>query len=279
MPLEERLVDIGRISLNTRGAGAGPLVVLLHGITANAAVWDPIMAGLQHQFRVVAVDQRGHGKSDKPESGYAAEDYSRDLLALIETLQCGPAIVVGHSLGARNGLVAAAARPDLVRGVVAVDFTPFIEEEVFDALESRVLGGDRSFSSTDEIRDYLATRYVRMPADAIERRALHGYAMDGDVFVPRADPRAMAQTARGLRDDLEPATLQVQRPVLLVRGAESTLVSRQAFDRTARLRPDFTTLVVDDTDHYVPEEKPALIGRSVLEFAATLEYAPQTTNR
>ena len=54
------------------------------------------------------MDQRGHGLSDKPDSGYGAKDYTDDLVALIKTLNAGPAIIVGHSLGARNGVEVAA---------------------------------------------------------------------------------------------------------------------------------------------------------------------------
>ena len=75
----------------------------------------------------------------------------------------GPAVVVGHSLGARNAWVFAAEHPDAVLGVVAVDYTPFIEGEVLDTLERRVAAGDRRFADVAEIESYLAKRYPRMP--------------------------------------------------------------------------------------------------------------------
>jgi 2-(acetamidomethylene)succinate hydrolase len=270
MSLSERRVNVGRITLNIREGGEGPAIIFLHGITANAAVWDPILLTLQDSFRVIAVDQRGHGKSDKPAAGYGAADFSQDALDLIQTLGKGPAIIVGHSLGARNGIVAAASRPDLVAGVVAVDFTPFIETEVFDTLEARVNGGDRSFASREEIVDYLASRYPRMPRDAVERRARHGYREENGVFLPLAAPSAMSATANGLREDLEPAIRQVRKPVLMIRGMESKLVSAPAFERTLRLRPDLPSLVVPDTDHYVPEEAPAIVSKAIRDFAKAL---------
>ena len=109
-----------------------------------------------------------------------------------------------------------------------------------------------------------------MPPDALQRRATHGYRRVGDVFHALADPRAMAATAEGLREDLEPAMTSVRRPVLLVRGAQSKLVSVAAFERTKRLRPDLPTLVVPGTDHYVPEEAPAVVSRAIRDFAKTL---------
>src|SRR5688572_6961440 len=107
-----------------------PLAVCLHGITANAHVFDPLKELLAARFRVVAVDQRGHGRSPKPASGYASDDYASDLLEVMNE----KALLIGHSLGARNALVAGVRYPERVTAVVAIDFTPYIETEVFDAL-------------------------------------------------------------------------------------------------------------------------------------------------
>jgi 2-(acetamidomethylene)succinate hydrolase len=274
MTLKSHRVSAGNIELHVREAGSGPLIVFLHGITANAAVWDPVLVDLQSDFHVVAADQRGHGLSDKPAHGYGGEAYAHDLLGLIQTMGGGPAIVVGHSLGARNGVVAATLQPELIDGVVAIDFVPFIEDEVLVALETRVKGGDRTFASIDEIVAYLASRYPLMPPDALQRRAANGYRQVDDVFHALADPKAMAATAEGLREDLEPAMSSVRKPVLLVRGAESKLVSVAAFERTRRLRPDLPTLVVPGTDHYVPEEAPAVVSQAIRDFAKTLSSKP-----
>jgi 2-(acetamidomethylene)succinate hydrolase len=260
-------IDTGRITLNVREVGEGPVAIFLHGITSNAAVWDPIILDLKSDFRCLAVDQRGHGLSDKPETGYSAKDLAEDVLALIRTLNAGPALLVGHSLGARNAVVAATMGPELVRSVVAVDFTPYIETEVLDALESRVNGGDRLFKTREEIEAYLQDRYQKMPPDAVRRRAMTAYREVEGGLRPLADARAMSLTAQGLREDLEPAFKAVTRPTLIVRGAESKLVSAAALDGTRKLRPDMPVLVVENTDHYVTEEAPDISIKAIREFA------------
>ncbi|HWV55396.1 alpha/beta hydrolase [Pseudorhodoplanes sp.] len=265
--IREHRIRTSRIALNAREVGQGPVAIFMHGITAVGAVWDPVLDKVKGALRAVAIDQRGHGLSEKPASGYAAKDFSEDVLALIEMLGGGPAILVGHSLGARNGVVAATLRPDLVRCVIAIDFAPYIETEVLDTLAVRVNGGDRAFASQQEVEDYLQNRYLKLPPDAVRRRAEHGYHAVGGHIRPLADPGAMSQTADGLRDDLEPAFRAVTRPVLLVRGAQSKLLSAEAFAKTQQLRPDMPTLVVEDADHYVPEEAPDVIANAILDFA------------
>ncbi|WP_292633222.1 alpha/beta fold hydrolase, partial [Mesorhizobium sp.] len=170
-----RRVDTNRIALNVRESGTGPLMLFFHGITSNSAVFAPLMAQLSARFTTVAVDQRGHGLSDKPESGYEANDYADDIASLIRAFGQGPAILVGHSLGARNSVTAAARNPELVRSVIAIDFTPYIETEALDALESRVNAGDRIFRDVEAVQEYLAGRYPNIPADAIRIRAESGY--------------------------------------------------------------------------------------------------------
>jgi 2-(acetamidomethylene)succinate hydrolase len=271
-------IDTGRITLNVREAGQGPLAIFLHGITSNSAVFEPLFHRLGSRLRCVAVDQRGHGLSDKPHSGYAARDYAEDIVALIAALNAGPAILVGHSLGARNSVEAAALAPDAVKCVVAIDFTPFIETEVFDALAQRVNAGDRLFASRDDVETYLHERYALMPADAVKRRAASAYHAVAGGFRPLASPKAMELTAKGLRESLEPAFRSVKRPVLVVRGAQSKLVSAQALEKTRKLRPDLPVLVVPDTDHYVNEEAPDVIAWAILDFVEKSDETATSLN-
>ncbi len=261
-----RRVDIGRIKLNVREKGEGPLMLFCHGITANSAVFGKLTDELSGRFRTIAIDQRGHGRSDKPDTGYQANDFADDLAALIRTLDDGPAIIVGHSLGSRNGVTVAARYPELVRSVVAIDFTPYIEPEVLDTLESRVNAGDQLFSDLPQVEAYLAARYPKIPMDAIKVRAASGYHGVEGGLRPLASPAAMAQTITGLRADLIPAFRDVARPVLIVRGAESKLVSEAALAKTSSLRPDLPVVVVPGADHYVHEEQPEIVLRAITNF-------------
>ncbi len=261
-----RRVDAGRITLNVRECGEGPLMLFFHGITANSATVSPLAGRFSKDFLTVAVDQRGHGRSDKPDSGYEADDFADDIASLIRVLDRGPAILVGHSLGSRNAIVCAAKYPDLVRSVVAIDFTPYIETEVFDALEARVNAGAQTFEDRDAVEAYLAARYPNIPAPAIRIRAESGYETVDGKLRPLASPQAMAQTANGLRADLTQAYRDLRRPALLVRGEVSKLVSAEALAKTSRLRPDLPVVVVPGADHYVNEVSPDITAQAITNF-------------
>jgi 2-(acetamidomethylene)succinate hydrolase len=150
---------------------------------------------------------------------------------------------------------------------VAIDFTPFIEAEVLDALTERVEAGSRSFGDLEEVRAYLRGRYPRLPEEAIERRARHGYSTAGGGGLhPRAEREAMRATCVGLTTDLAPALSALGGPCVLVRGADSALVSPAAFEQARRLRPDLETVEVAGADHYVPEEQPAAVAAIVADL-------------
>lgn len=268
MNLQSELYRLRTTLIFAIGAGSGTPVICLHGITANAYVFEPVIGLLAERFRMVSIDQRGHGRSGRPPS-YSAEDFAADTAALVERLGAGPAILLGHSLGARNALVTANRYPELVRAVVAVDFTPFIEPEILTELQARVRGGDRAFADRKALEAYLCARYPLLPADAIRRRARYGYRNSPEGLRPLADARAMDLIAEGLKADLAAEMRALKQRSVLVRGASSKLVSPAAWRKTRELRPDVEAVEIAAADHYVPEEQPAAIAALVRRVAET----------
>jgi len=250
--------------------GHGRPLLLLHGVTANAYVWLPVMEQLAERYRAIAIDQRGHGRSAvAADRRYDAAVYADDVAAVVSALGAGPAVVVGHSLGARNAIEAGAHRPDLVAGVVAVEFTPFVEDAVYDALDERIAAGQQVFVDRDDVVAYLSRRYPGLDGTAVARRAEFGFARgQSGGLEPLADAYAMQETAAGLRRDLAPALTDLAVGAVLVRGARSAFVSVAAWAATRRLRPDLRTETVEDADHYVPEEQPEAVARIIGELAA-----------
>lgn len=249
--------------------GSGQTVLLTHGITAQAHVWDPVAVALADHFRVLSLDQRGHGDSAKPGAGYAAADFAADMAAVMDALANGPCLVMGHSLGGRNSLALAALSPDRVAGAVSVEFGPWISPESFERLRERVLGAPAAFDSLDAARTYLRSRYARLPVDAIERRATFGLrpAADGSLHW-KYERHSVAATLDSLDRGLEELVNSIAVPVMVVHGAESLFYDAPAFHRLQSSRPEFLYREVAGADHYVPEERPETVVELFLEFAS-----------
>ncbi|MEP7105284.1 MAG: alpha/beta fold hydrolase [Chloroflexota bacterium] len=100
--------------------GDGIDVYALHGLSSNALFWARLAERLPHR-RLVALDQRAHGRSDRPDSGYRMEDVSDDALFALETLDLRRPALLGHSWGGSIALDVAATRPELVGGLGLID--------------------------------------------------------------------------------------------------------------------------------------------------------------
>ncbi|WP_375400088.1 alpha/beta fold hydrolase [uncultured Amnibacterium sp.] len=257
------------VDIAFRIRGSGPAVVLLHGTSASHAVWEPISTALASFATVITLDQRGHGRSDKPPTGYTGPDFAGDVVTVLDALGIDSAIVGGHSLGARNAWLVGALHPERIRGVLAVDYTPWVETEVIDVLQVRVAAGDRAFTSVDEIEAYLQSRYPLLPTDAVVRRAEWGYRQGADGrWRPLADPVAMDQLIDGFRTPWAEEFEAVGVPMSQLRGAHSAIVSDTAWQTALDARPQDRAVVDPDADHYLPEEHPQLVIAELQRFLA-----------
>jgi pimeloyl-ACP methyl ester carboxylesterase len=99
-----------------------PTFVLVHGLASNARMWDGVALDLAARgYRAIAIDQRGHGRSDKPDDGYDMPGVAHDLRTLLDELDLERPVVAGQSWGANVVVELAAAYPGRTRGIVPVD--------------------------------------------------------------------------------------------------------------------------------------------------------------
>jgi pimeloyl-ACP methyl ester carboxylesterase len=110
-----------RLHVEIDGPGDGPPVLVLHGITGCTATWDWLVPIVAETHRMVRLDFRGHGGSDRTPDAYSSEGYVSDAAAVCEALFDGPCTVIGHSLGGVTALGLAQSRPELVDALVLED--------------------------------------------------------------------------------------------------------------------------------------------------------------
>ena len=113
------LVEGAHIRYRVSGEGSSPLV-LIHGAGAHHMWFYRMFAGLERDWRVITVDFSGHGTSDH-RSSYSVQLWASEIAAVITAEQVAPAVIVGHSMGARIGVALAAEHPELVSRLVMLD--------------------------------------------------------------------------------------------------------------------------------------------------------------
>jgi pimeloyl-ACP methyl ester carboxylesterase len=112
--------------------GSGKQILCVHGLTANCRCWDVIGEALAPAHRVVAMDLRGRGLSDKPPTGYSMERHVQDIFNLIEDLGVDQLVVMGHSLGAYIAMAFAARYPAKAEKVILLDGGGQLTQEQWD---------------------------------------------------------------------------------------------------------------------------------------------------
>ena len=113
----------GSIELNVTedGLPSAPPILLLHGITSYSGTWDWLVPDLAEHFRVLSLDFRGHGKSDRAAEQYLSSGYISDAITVLEQVAGQPAIVMGHSLGGATTAALAQRHPELLKAAIMED--------------------------------------------------------------------------------------------------------------------------------------------------------------
>ncbi len=238
------------------GAPDAPPIVLLHGGHQSAHSWDLVSLHLAQHFRVLALDQRGHGDTEwARDVAYSNHEMSLDAEAFITAMGVEPPILMGHSMGGRNAMLLTRRDPSLLRALVIVDVGP----EVSDRGRSVIAGFVRDNEEFDDLDHFVRNVQQYDPyrsREHIERTVKYNMLQRADgKFVSKCDsnPRRLG-IVRGSGPQ-ENITLDEARefrlPVLLVRGANSGVLTADAAERFRDALPHGILVTVPDCGHNV----------------------------
>ena len=133
--------------------GMGNEILCLHGITANCRCWDVIASVVSPKYRVLAMDLRGRGRSDKPPKGYSLQHHLRDINCIMDDMGLGQTAIMGHSLGAFIALAFGAQYPERAERIILVDGGGKLSEEqmerVFEGIKPSLDRLGKVFPSSD----------------------------------------------------------------------------------------------------------------------------------
>lgn len=236
-----------------------PGVLLLHGLLGRASHWAPTARRLSPRYRVIALDQRGHGRSTKPEGPYTPDAYVADAVAAVEQLDLAPVTLVGHSMGALTAWQFAASRPDLVAAVVICDMRAAAlgdagQREWEDWTRSWPLPFDtladarRWFGVEDPWADPPNPARGDFFAEVMEERV--------DGWRPLYARRHLLRSRDPwIRDAHWDELAQVTCPALVVRGLDGELGRAEA-QEMVRVLPRGSYAEIPDAGHLVPWDQP-----------------------
>ncbi len=247
-------------------------LVLLHGTSANAYWWRPFVDSIGcARFRLLALDQRGHGDSEwvRPPA-YTPDIYARDLARFIQDLKLIRPIVAGHSMGGISVLAFAAQFGALARAAIAIDVAVSSTPR-----RNRFMARLKSLPSVTYPDPATAMERFRLMPDegavdpaVLAEIAAHSIAPGADGGYTLKFDRASFIGSDGI--DVLSAIKRIEIPTLLIRAEMSRIMTAEATASAARANPLVCVSVIPGAHHHVPLESPDLLASSIIEFTTTI---------
>ncbi|HEU4704186.1 MAG TPA: alpha/beta hydrolase, partial [Sphingomicrobium sp.] len=248
------------------GSDERPPLLCLHGLTRNSRDFETFADRYAGRFRVIAVDFRGRGRSDRdPQPArYLPITYAADVLQLLDELAIARAVFVGTSLGGLVTMLVAGIQPQRIAGAILNDVGPELDERGLERIKSYV-GKPVRFADWDEAADYVAAINRHVPAafghDDWLRSARRLCREDGEAIVfdydmAIADP--FNQPGGAAAFDMWPLYRRLgQLPLLIVRGESSDLLSRSTAKAMLDAAPGAQLVTVPGVGHAPDLGEPA----------------------
>ncbi|MFD0277001.1 alpha/beta fold hydrolase [Kitasatospora sp. NPDC127111] len=240
--------------------GPGTPLVLLHGLAGHAGEWDAVAGALSARHRVVAVDQRGHGASERHPRDVSRAAYVADVVAVIEQLGLDRPVLVGQSYGGHAAMLTAAAHPALVSRLVLVEAGPAgSDPETLAGIAGWFDGWPTPFPTRAAAVEFLGGGPVGEGwAAGLEER-------DGGWW-PRFDKRVMVEslTENAHRSWWE-EWARISCPTLAVLG-QSGIIGAEQIDRMLAAGAETVAVSVPGTGHDLHLERPAELARLIGAF-------------
>jgi pimeloyl-ACP methyl ester carboxylesterase len=254
--------DGGRIAYDVQGEG--PLVICAPGMGDIRQTFRYLVPALvEAGYRVATFDIRGHGESDTTFATFDDPAEASDIIALVEHLG-SPAAVVGNSMGSAAGVIAAAARPELVTSLVLVG--PFVRNPKGSAFTTALMRIVLApLWAAPFWKAYLPSLYAgRKPADQAEFAAAANAAMRRKGYAT-----AFSKTTHLSHAPAEAVLPQVHTPVLVVMGELDPDFPKPA-DEAAWIKEQLNAdvLMVPDAGHYPQSQQPELVNPTIIAFLA-----------
>ena len=219
-----RTPDGTRLRYFRQGLPDAPAILLLHGLSDSSFSFSRILPLVPPDVQAIALDQRGHGESDRPAAGYELTGLATDALAVLDAAQVDQALVVGHSMGSYVARLMAALAPERVMSLVLIDPGPCGRNAVLDEL----------WDAVARMTDPVDPAFVREFQESCIRRPVPPEFMDLVVQESLKLPASVWRAALAGMMAYQPVEDRIHRPTLVLGGDHDAVFSVDEMGAVAR---------------------------------------------
>jgi len=247
-----------RIRYVEQGDPNGTPVIMLHGYTDSSYSYSRVLPLMNAKYRVFAFDQRGHGDSDRPASGYKFSDFAADVVAFMDAKNLKKAIIVGHSMGSFVAQQVAVTAPERVEKLVLIGSATTVRNNTVSDLQKAV----------NELTDSVPNKFAR----EFQYSVVH--QPPPDEFMNRVIAESMKVPARVWRDvmvgmlagDSKSQLGVIKAPTLIVWGDKENVFLRAEQDALVSAIPNAVLKVYAETGHCPNWERPEQFVKDFEDF-------------
>jgi pimeloyl-ACP methyl ester carboxylesterase len=247
--------------------GSGTPIVFLHPWTTNGYIWYFQIFPFARTNQVVAIDHRGHGRSDKPRSGYGIPTHASDVTAVLDALKIDRAVLVGNSIGGMIAMQFALDHPQRVKGLFILSsgtgLGAGMPKEVSESFKKDFEG---TFSGL--LQGTVSAKTKRERPEIFELMKAH-FQVEGNF--PRHVFDASFNDPAGVFNwNIMNRLSSIKAPTVVYAGAEDQATPVEANKMLADNIPGAKLHVINDVGHFLQLEKPLEFNAALQEFVSTL---------
>jgi pimeloyl-ACP methyl ester carboxylesterase len=260
------------LNIHVEQQGAGdPALVFLHYYGGSSRTWKHVTARLAPRFRTVAIDHRGWGRSDAPETGYSLTDLAQDANGVIEALGLTHYVLIGHSMGGKMAQLMASSRPTGLAGLILVAPAP-PSPMIMPAQAREKMAG--AYATRQTVEDAIDNMLTAKPLGADDRAQVIEDSLRGSPAAKIAWPRATSL------EDIAARVGDINVPTLIISGELDRVdpPSRLKIELLPRI-PQATMAVVPGTGHLSMLESPDAVAALITAFCDDLDGSAAGSRR
>ena len=278
----DEFVEVNDLKLHYREWGdsrSRHALLMLHGYASTSEMWSDVATDLAREFRVIALDIRGYGQSDRAEDmDYTRATQLEDLEAFVDAVGLRSLTLVGHSMGGALAICYAAEHPEIVTALVVVEAAPEVLRSGIEGVRRLLLAGD-GFDSVDAAVEAFRPYQPYASTEQLERRVHSVLKMNEDGRLvwdfdeafrdPQIRPPEPDPGQRRLSDLWDSAD-RVQCPTMIIRGQDTDMLTPEAIQRLHRRIAGSRVSLIEDAGHHVPTDQPASLALNIREFLQSI---------
>lgn len=257
--------------------GKAPTIVFIHGLLGWGLNWGPIVKYFESEYHIVTYDQRGHGRSFHPKTGYAPEDYAKDLEELLDHMNLKSVHIVGHSMGARTAQSFAVQHPGRVLSLVMEDMGPNPENSSTLATQKMIMQVPVPFGDKAEMDNFFDKEFIVKSAhDDTQKNVMANFLKANLVRQPDGKISwrfSLDGVIETLEAGLKPRWSEfkcLNVPTLVLRGENSKHLSRETFEVMKDYLPEAQFVEIPNVGHWIHYQAPETFSQYVLKFLREL---------